>query len=187
MAPYNSGTMFIFHPSRLRCSLKRSGCASPSAEAAAKKHGGAVSAGLEDGERTVRARRARTQRAAPLGRVGPRVSRRVFHAGPWPPPRGASCRASRRGALARSVASPAWITIAAPSKAENRAAPARLPSSAPQHTFGRALVRSTAVRPLYSRSNCLVARGIGGNRLRSISCLTHLRQCLFVTLAKPSS
>ena len=47
--------------------------------------------------------------------------------------------------------------------------PVTLPSSRPQNNFNRALIRSTAVRPLYIRSNFLVARGSAGNRLRSTS------------------
>ena len=37
-------------------------------------------------------------------------------------------------------------------------APTTLPSSAPQYSLKRALTRSTAVLPLYNRSNCLVMR-----------------------------
>ena len=49
----------------------------------------------------------------------------------------------------------------------NVASPYTLPSSTPQKIFIRAFIRSTAVRPLYIRSNCFVPRGIGGNRRRS--------------------
>lgn len=75
----------------------------------------------------------------------------------------------RRGVSANTVAKAACTTITAPACAKNRRAPGMLPSSTPQKTLQRALTRSTAVRPLYSRSNFFVARGKLGNRLSSIS------------------
>ena len=45
---------------------------------------------------------------------------------------------------------------------------------APEYFQPRELIRSTLVRPLYNRSNCFVARGMGGKRRRSISCLTRI-------------
>src|SRR5262249_29973347 len=74
---------------------------------------------------------------------------------------------SRRGARASHVANTACTASTTPTCAKNRRDPVRLPSSTPQNTFNRALTRSTAVRPLYSRPNFLVARGGDGNRLRS--------------------
>src|SRR5262249_27209203 len=76
---------------------------------------------------------------------------------------------SRRGARANSVANTACTARTTPTCATNRREPLTLPSSTPQKIFNRALTRSTAVRPLYSRSNFLVARGNSGNRLRSTS------------------
>jgi len=76
---------------------------------------------------------------------------------------------SRRGAIAKSVANVACTTITAPTSATNRRAPEMFPSSTPQNTFSRAFTRSTAVRPQYNRSNFFVARGIAGNRRKSIS------------------
>ena len=76
---------------------------------------------------------------------------------------------SRRGADANSVANTACTASTTPTWATNRREPVRLPSSTPQNTFNRALTRSTAVRPLYIRSNFLVARGSDGNRRGSTS------------------
>src|SRR6516162_8268038 len=76
---------------------------------------------------------------------------------------------------ARSVANARCTTITAPTWPWNRRAPYTWPSSMPQKIFSRPLTRSTAVRPAYRRSNCLVARGMLGKRRRSISCLTHWR------------
>src|SRR3954470_16927952 len=76
---------------------------------------------------------------------------------------------SRRGAEANSVANTACTASTTPTRATNRRAPLRLPSSTPQNTFNRALTRSTDVRPLYIRSNFLVARGSDGNRRGSIA------------------
>src|SRR5208337_428382 len=66
---------------------------------------------------------------------------------------------SRRGVEANKVANAACTASTAPTWATNRRDPVRLPSSTPQNTFNRALTRSTEVRPLYIRSNFLVARG----------------------------
>src|SRR5206468_8926454 len=74
---------------------------------------------------------------------------------------------SRRGADANSVANAACTAITTPTRPTNRRDPFTFPSSAPQNSFNRALTRSTAVRPLYIRSNFFVARGSAGNRLRS--------------------
>src|SRR5262249_8966602 len=73
----------------------------------------------------------------------------------------------QRGAFANNVANTRCTTSTAPTKAWKRRPPLTLPSSAPQKILKRALTRSTAVRPRYSRSNSLVARGMGGKRLRS--------------------
>ena len=85
-----------------------------------------------------------------------------------------SQRPLAHGALAKSVAKDRWTIIIVPVMAKKRVAPVTLPSSAPQNIFSRALIRSTLVRPLYNRSNCFVARGMGGKRRRSISCLTRI-------------
>ena len=79
---------------------------------------------------------------------------------------------SRRGVIASSVAKDACTTMITPSNAKNRREPVRFPSSAPQKILSRAFTRSTAVRPLYSRSNFFVARGNEGKRRMSISCGT---------------
>ena len=76
---------------------------------------------------------------------------------------------SRRGAEANSVANTACTASTTPTCATNRRDPVTFPSSTPQNTFKRALTRSTAVRPLYIRSNFFVARGSDGNRLGSTS------------------
>ena len=76
---------------------------------------------------------------------------------------------SRRGAAANSVANIACTASTTPTCAKNRRDPLRFPSSTPQNTFNRALIRSTAVRPLYIRSNFFVARGNDGNHLGSTS------------------
>src|SRR5262245_56068991 len=76
---------------------------------------------------------------------------------------------SHRGAWAQRVANAACTAIPTPTWATNRRDPLTFPSSTPQNSFSRALTRSTAVRPLYIRSNFLVARGNAGNRLRSTS------------------
>ena len=65
----------------------------------------------------------------------------------WTGPRCSLPSVLLRGALASSVAKPAWTTITTPTSARKRRAPEMLPSSAPQKTFSRALTRSTAVRP----------------------------------------
>src|SRR5262249_49884941 len=70
----------------------------------------------------------------------------------------------------RSVANTACTASTTPTCcAKNRRGPVRSPSSTPQKIFKRALTRSTAVRPLDSRSNFFVARGSAGKRLRSTS------------------
>ena len=74
---------------------------------------------------------------------------------------------SRRGAWASRVANTACTASTTPTCAKNRRDPLTFPSSTPQYTFSRALTRSTAVRPLYIRSNFFVARGNDGNRLGS--------------------
>ena len=76
---------------------------------------------------------------------------------------------SRRGAEASRVANTACTASTTPTCAKDRRDPVRFPSSTPQNTFNRAFTRSTAVRPLYIRSNSLVARGRAGNRLGSAS------------------
>src|SRR5215472_2083963 len=79
---------------------------------------------------------------------------------------------SHRGAWAKSVANAPCTAITTPTWATNRRDPLTFPSSTPQNSFSRALTRSTAVRPLYIRSNFLVARGSDGNRLGSVACGT---------------
>ncbi len=76
---------------------------------------------------------------------------------------------SRRGERASNVPNAACTTITTPRSAKNRRDPLTLPSSEPQNIFSRAFTRSTAVRPLYRRSNFFVARGNDGKRRRSIS------------------
>ncbi len=51
------------------------------------------------------------------------------------------------GGIAKSVANVACTTIADPTSAKIRRAPAMSPSSNPQNTFNRAFTRSTAVQP----------------------------------------
>ena len=76
---------------------------------------------------------------------------------------------SQRGAFASSVANIRCTTITAPAKPCKRRDPVTLPPAAPQKVVSRAFTRSAAVRPLCSRSNAFVARGIGGDRRRSNS------------------
>src|SRR5262249_32868452 len=87
---------------------------------------------------------------------------------------GRSCPSapSRGGAAAGGVRTTACTANTTPPRAKTRRDPITFPSSTPQNTFSRALTRSTAVRPLYSRSNFLVARGSDGNRLGSVACGT---------------
>ncbi len=65
-----------------------------------------------------------------------------------------------RRTVARSVANAACTAITTPTLAWNRLEPTTLPSSAPQNSVSRELTRSTAVRPLYSFSNCTVSQTV---------------------------
>jgi hypothetical protein len=58
------------------------------------------------------------------------------------------------------VANAACTAITTPTLAWNRLEPTTLPSSAPQNSVSRELTRSTAVRPLYSFSNCTASQSV---------------------------